>query len=328
MAARINLSSLSSESLEALKLKIVQQGYPKVAKEDFGATRQNLWNVLHNAGHTAEIAALKTHSKKAKQQSEIGKLRLTEERQEKSDQDSELVNDGHVAGRVKGRLPIKVVAWKAGAALPLTSSTHDASFVEIEKLAEEDKSRALEKCEAIIAKGWTTFVNVGRALTYVKLRRLYREEGYKRFEDYCRVRWGCSKTHANRQIQAANLVRLLPGAQEAEGLCEWQIRPLVSLPKERAVKVWEKVTSQNGDQGERVTGARVHNAIIEVLGIGEHGKPNLSGLKRLAVGKVKEAIKVLEAALKAFDQKEYNTVGSALRSLRHVLHPTGDTTKA
>ncbi len=61
--------------------------------------------------------------------------------------------------------------------------------------------------------------------------RLYREQGYGKFEDYCRERWGWSKTHANRQIQAAEVVgNLTPiGVIPAN---EAQARELAAAPPE------------------------------------------------------------------------------------------------
>src|SRR6185369_17999663 len=45
-----------------------------------------------------------------------------------------------------------------------------------------------KRCEAIIAKGWHTFVEVGKALTLIRDHRLYRAD-YKTFEAYCRLKW-------------------------------------------------------------------------------------------------------------------------------------------
>ena len=46
-------------------------------------------------------------------------------------------------------------------------------------------SGRLAELEAIIETGTQTFVEVGNALLEIRKRRLYREQGYKTFEDYC-----------------------------------------------------------------------------------------------------------------------------------------------
>ena len=66
-------------------------------------------------------------------------------------------------------------------------------------------SGRLAELEAIIETGMRTFVEVGNALRTIRDTRMYREQGYKTFDDYCRARWNWSKTHANRQIQAAKV---------------------------------------------------------------------------------------------------------------------------
>lgn len=62
----------------------------------------------------------------------------------------------------------------------------------------------LERCEATIARGLDTFVEVGEALMEVRERRLYRSFGT--FEDYCRERWRMSASRARQMIGAAQTV--------------------------------------------------------------------------------------------------------------------------
>src|SRR5438046_809716 len=50
------------------------------------------------------------------------------------------------------------------------------------------ESAELNRCEAIISKGWETFVEVGRALSIIRDRQLYRKE-YRNFAAYCQQRW-------------------------------------------------------------------------------------------------------------------------------------------
>jgi hypothetical protein len=60
--------------------------------------------------------------------------------------------------------------------------------------------RRLEKLEAEIADN---AAGMWKRLMIIKKEGLYQQHGT--FENYCRVRWNISKTHANRQIQAAGV---------------------------------------------------------------------------------------------------------------------------
>jgi hypothetical protein len=66
----------------------------------------------------------------------------------------------------------------------------------------------LADCEAVIERGLTTFVEVGEALATIRDARLYKDT-HGTFEDYCRERWGFSRRHSNRLIEAAEVVGIL-----------------------------------------------------------------------------------------------------------------------
>ncbi|WP_214107692.1 DUF4326 domain-containing protein [Acrocarpospora catenulata] len=74
-------------------------------------------------------------------------------------------------------------------------------------LTAEEKT-ALAEAESAIERGLTTFVDVGHALSRIRSERLYRGT-HARFEDYCRDRWGFTKNHVNRQIDAARVMGTL-----------------------------------------------------------------------------------------------------------------------
>jgi len=59
-----------------------------------------------------------------------------------------------------------------------------------------------------LLRGLATFVEVGQALMKIRDARLYRET-HETFESYCRERWGWSRRHANRTIQAAEVAGVL-----------------------------------------------------------------------------------------------------------------------
>ncbi|GAA0376741.1 hypothetical protein Acor_31300 [Acrocarpospora corrugata] len=75
---------------------------------------------------------------------------------------------------------------------------------EPDDLSGEEKL-ALAEAETAIERGLTTFVDVGHALSRIRAGRLHRAT-HVRFEDYCRERWGFTKNHVNRQIDAAHVM--------------------------------------------------------------------------------------------------------------------------
>jgi hypothetical protein len=62
---------------------------------------------------------------------------------------------------------------------------------------------SLAECEAVIARGLDTFIEVGQALVTIKANKLYRDAGYGTFEDYCLKRWGIGHSHRQRLMVAA-----------------------------------------------------------------------------------------------------------------------------
>src|SRR5512138_1051634 len=64
----------------------------------------------------------------------------------------------------------------------------------------------LAELEKTIARGKKTFVEVGLALAEIRDLRLYRRE-YSGFEEYCRKKWGWTKQHAYRLIDAAPIAK-------------------------------------------------------------------------------------------------------------------------
>lgn len=91
------------------------------------------------------------------------------------------------------------------------------------------ETERLATLEAVIDHGLQTFIEVGNALLEIRNSRLYRA-GYGTFEDYCRQRWGMSKVHAYRLIDAAQVVANLESNQLVTlPASEAQARPLSKL---------------------------------------------------------------------------------------------------
>src|SRR6266481_5319100 len=66
------------------------------------------------------------------------------------------------------------------------------------------EQRELFECEAVVRRGWQTFLEVGKALARIRDRKLYRAE-YDTFDAYCRSKWQYAKSHAYRLIAAAEV---------------------------------------------------------------------------------------------------------------------------
>lgn len=69
-----------------------------------------------------------------------------------------------------------------------------------------DEQTRLAYYESIIERGRQTFVEVGTALMEIREARLYREQGFATFEDYCQERWGWGRMRASQLITAAEVV--------------------------------------------------------------------------------------------------------------------------
>lgn len=112
----------------------------------------------------------------------------------------------------------------------------DLSTIEADELARH---------EAVIKRGLTSFLEVGNALLAIRDGRLYRAE-FGTFEDYCRERWGISRSRAYRLIDASEVAEdLSPMGDKPDS--ERQVRPLKALPREdRAEAFAEAKAKANG----------------------------------------------------------------------------------
>lgn len=128
------------------------------------------------------------------------------------------------------------------------------------ELTAADRSQ-LSECEAVIAEGLDTFYKVGIALSTIRDKRLYRKD-YSTFQDYCKERWSMSKTHANRLVQAGEVIQNLTpnGGQMPES--ERQTRPLTQLPPEQQSEAWNKAVESA--EGQVPTGKQVQAVVSEI----------------------------------------------------------------
>lgn len=125
---------------------------------------------------------------------------------------------------------------------------------EIVKLTAEpstiEQQKRLSELESKIR---TAFYEAGLAFREIREKRLYKLDGYKRFENYLKEKWGKGKTYANGLISAAKIISedLLPISSDKVPLptAEAQVRQLSILKEsEQRQKVWIKAceTAPNG----------------------------------------------------------------------------------
>lgn len=120
----------------------------------------------------------------------------------------------------------------------------------------------LQDLETIIEKGLQTFVDVGGALLEVRDSRLYKAT-HGTFEEYCRKRWGMSKTHANRMIEAVRVADNLTPTGVIPAT-ERVARPLVSLSPEEQREAWQLAKGTADSESRPVTARDVADAVYKL----------------------------------------------------------------
>ena len=100
------------------------------------------------------------------------------------------------------------------------------------------------RLEQIIRKGSRTFCETGLALAKIRDERLYEDEGYATFEEYCRERWGWSHQRSSQLIQAARLVKELPPKLATYVADEMTARELRKLPGEKQAEIIQQTLDQ------------------------------------------------------------------------------------
>lgn len=153
-------------------------------------------------------------------------------------------------------------------------------------LTQEQKTE-LTKCELVIMDGVAKMYEAGRALMTIREEELYKDK-YRTFDDYCRERWGYSKSHANRLIGAAGVVDVLtPIGAKVEN--ESQVRALTGLKPAKVEKAWEKATKLAA--GGKVTANLVRRAVNEVTGRPEQKrKPSKNATALTLLNKLEDAV--------------------------------------
>lgn len=115
-------------------------------------------------------------------------------------------------------------------------------------------AKRLANAEARIERGVAA---IGQALTEIKEDKLYRAAGYKTFEEYCQQRWGISRSYAHRQIEAAQVIDLLPMGNKISERQARELVPLKDRPEEAEAAYEAAVKSTNGKPTAKAIKAEV-----------------------------------------------------------------------
>jgi hypothetical protein len=143
--------------------------------------------------------------------------------------------------------PKKPQAPNVGA-LGCVEALTDAEYVE------------LMACEEVIRTGWRTFLEVGRALSTIRTKELFKSE-YLTFEAYYHAKWHLQHSQVYRWITAAevcNSLAALPDMPKPEH--ESQLRPLYPLTTEQRQSAWQAAAAKAA--GRPITERLVKEAVV------------------------------------------------------------------
>ncbi|MHC1767825.1 MAG: hypothetical protein AB9869_26730 [Verrucomicrobiia bacterium] len=155
------------------------------------------------------------------------------------------------------------------AGLPEATPQLSTLLGQLDTLTDTQRVR-YQACEAVVAAGWQSFVDVGLALAEIQRDRLYKEE-YDSFEVYCREKWQYGRRHVYQLISAAELfTHLCAICAHCKPDHESQLRPLVGLTPEQAQLTWTCAVESAG--GRKIT-ARLVRRAMQDLGLAAPPKP-------------------------------------------------------
>jgi hypothetical protein len=103
-----------------------------------------------------------------------------------------------------------------------------------EEQTQTTRLRSFAELEAIVAKGLSTYQEVGNALNEIHFRKLYKPE-FKNVKTYLEERWGISRAHGYRLMAAAKVAKMSPIGDKPAN--EHQARTRKSKPNKPLSKV-------------------------------------------------------------------------------------------
>ncbi len=126
----------------------------------------------------------------------------------------------------------------------------------VNALSIEERNR-LTDLEKVIEAKLGDFFEVGSALMEIKQKKLFRST-HDNFDKYCQTHWGMGRSYANKLIECAERISLLP-AGVVKPTNEFQIRPLLKFEAEEFPQKWGQVLGKAGST--RITAKTVKEAL-------------------------------------------------------------------
>jgi hypothetical protein len=156
--------------------------------------------------------------------------------------------------------------WRAVGVLDILGlvPAHDNGFIQLFQAALTTREqREFVRAERTIGRGLKSFLAVGMALKEIRDKRLYRQ-WYKRFEEYCIMRWELSRPRAYELRATSQVVADLSAIADIRVLPqnEAQARPLsrLKLPDQRE-RAWNVALERAAEAGRAVTARDAENAV-------------------------------------------------------------------
>ncbi len=123
------------------------------------------------------------------------------------------------------------------------------------------EQEALTRCEAIIARGVQTFIEVGEALAEIRDGKLYRAISGT-FDEYCRERWGIGRGRAYQLMEAATVTREMSTVVDNPPKTEREARAVAkAVPADRP-RVLDRADQLAGGNGR--TAKHIEQATEEI----------------------------------------------------------------
>ena len=193
-------------------------------------------------------------------------------------------------------------------ATPAAAGARDKTLTEVER-------RKLDKLETEIEAGLASFLTVGRALVAIQTDSLFRAD-HRTFEEYCKARWGMSRQHAYRLLNAAQCYDTLKAKFPGSGVLptnEAQLRPLVALDDQRKCSVWKSVVAETTGAG--ITAATVTSVIRKLVPGARKGAVK----KKKGIPDLRKQVGGLASKVEAVINDAKKTKAQLVKSLQELL---------
>ena len=116
--------------------------------------------------------------------------------------------------------------------------------------------------EKIIKKGFVPFMEMGFALAEIKEKKLYRDL-YATFEEYCKEKWGFSRTYSYYVIKGSEAIKSLPQHTFTRVNTEKQARAVSKVRPEKRNDVVLAASAKAESEGRPMTSTDITDAASE-----------------------------------------------------------------